>query len=62
VQIIKNDILQETENLMKIFVTSINTAEKKKELVIQGLIIVFLKTKKFILRSEATSLFDVQSA
>jgi len=29
VRIIKNDILQETEELIKIFVASIKTAEKK---------------------------------
>ena len=32
VRIIKNDILQETEELIKIFVTSIKTAEKKPRL------------------------------
>jgi len=31
VSIIKNDILQETEELNKIFVTSIKTAEKKQK-------------------------------
>ena len=31
-RIIKNDILQETEELIKIFVTSIKTAEKKPRL------------------------------
>jgi len=31
VRIIKNDILQETEELIKIFVTSIKTAEKKRK-------------------------------
>jgi hypothetical protein len=31
VRIIKNDILEETEELIKIFVTSINTAEKKQK-------------------------------
>ena len=31
VRIIKNDILQETEDLIKIFVTSIKTAEKKQK-------------------------------
>jgi len=31
VRIIKNDILQETEELIKIFVTSIKTAEKKQK-------------------------------
>ncbi len=31
VRIIKNDILEETEELIKIFVTSIKTAEKKKK-------------------------------
>ena len=31
VRIIKNDILQETEGLIKIFVTSIKTAEKKQK-------------------------------
>jgi hypothetical protein len=31
VRIIKNDILDETEELIKIFVTSIKTAEKKKK-------------------------------
>jgi hypothetical protein len=30
VRIIKNDILEETEELIKIFVKSINTAEKKQ--------------------------------
>ncbi len=31
VRIIKNDFLQETEELIKIFVTSIKTAEKKQK-------------------------------
>ena len=31
VRIIKNDILEETEELIKIFVTSINTAVKKQK-------------------------------
>ncbi len=31
VRIIKNDILQETEELIKIFATSIKTAEKKQK-------------------------------
>jgi len=31
VRIIKNDILQETEELIKIFVASIKTAEKKRK-------------------------------
>ncbi len=31
VRIIKNDILEETEELIKIFVTSIKTAEKKQK-------------------------------
>jgi hypothetical protein len=31
VRIIKNDILQETEELIKIFVTSIKTAGKKRK-------------------------------
>ena len=31
VRIIKNDILEETEELIKIFVKSINTAEKKQK-------------------------------
>jgi purine nucleoside permease len=31
VRIIKNDVLEETEELIKIFVTSINTAEKKQK-------------------------------
>jgi hypothetical protein len=31
VRIIKNDILQETDELIKIFVTSIKTTEKKQK-------------------------------
>ena len=41
---------EETEELIKIFVTSIKTAEKKQK----------QKTYGIKLRSEATSLFDVQ--
>jgi hypothetical protein len=59
VRIIKNDILQETEELIKIFVTSIKTAEKKQK-YISWFGIEFLKTNEIKLWSRATSLFDVQ--
>ena len=48
-----NDNLQETGELIKIFVTSIKTAEKKK-MAIQVFDLGFLKTNEITLRSGAT--------
>jgi hypothetical protein len=62
VRIIKNDILEETEELIKIFVTSINTAEKKQKesFKVSRFDIGFIKTNEIKLRSGATSSFDVR--
>jgi len=51
---------KETEELIYIFLTSIKTAQKETESVIQGLTSRFSTTNKIKLRSAATSLFDVQ--
>ena len=54
-----NEKNEETEELIKIFVMSIKTAEKKKNSH-SRLDIGFIKTNEMKLRSEATSLFDVR--
>ena len=51
---------KETEELIYIFLTSIKTAPKETESVIQCLTSRFSTTNKIKLRSAATSLFDVQ--
>jgi len=65
VRIIKIDILEETEELIKMLVTATDNATsinrlKRNRNTYSKFGIEFLKTNEIILRSGTTSLFDVQ--